>query len=708
MDLRSFIDLPRVRESTFSMRRRALAATSVFLLVVYAIETAPMWGLLAGLAALSAVLGWAMSPTDRNVELLLTLDLVSALAVWYVLSPDAGIAFLVTFVGILGSLLLPPRAAVRVVVFALIVEFARVPIHMFEGFELSLYAGRDVLTTDLLIGVGVRGVVLLWGSAYIRSVVAMIASAAHATEASEKRFRATFESAPIGMGLFDHTGNIVSLNPTLQLLADSAEESRTLGDLLREDHRQMAAQAATWAGTHPGQRMDIECETAGATGEGRLVALSVIGVGMDPGDDSIPMVLVQAVDITEQRRAERHLSRRLETESVIRSVSTFLVEAPADGTGVALEKSLEMLGEHLSANAVVLSTTGAPAPDAEHWVFWRRRGHGSWIDTPFPESPQMSWFMRSLVEGRPVVFDDASEVVDEGTRRDLARRGIESFVGVPVPLAGETAALFVERPRAHGPWTADESGLAWVVAELLSHALRRQADQVTLERMVRARSEFVARVSHELRTPVTVVMGLASELLDHPEVKANSELGELLRLVAAQSQEVGLVMEDLLVAARADLGKLAFHPERVPLSEQVALAAQGAFLDRALELEISPDVLACADPLRVRQIVRNLLANAGRYGGSRLRVEARLDPDAAVLVVADNGPGIAPENVERVFQPYVQLESSPGLPDTMGLGLSVSRTLARLMGGDLTYRRDSGWTLFELKLPLEGACRGAA
>jgi signal transduction histidine kinase len=110
---------------------------------------------------------------------------------------------------------------------------------------------------------------------------------------------------------------------------------------------------------------------------------------------------------------------------------------------------------------------------------------------------------------------------------------------------------------------------------------------------------------------------------------------------------------------------------------------------------------AWADTLRTRQIVRNLLTNAYRYGGPHVRVEISSRGGVASLVVSDDGPGVKGIDAEHIFDPYYRSQSSPAdaRPDSVGLGLAVARQLARMMGGDLIYRRRAGWSRFELTLP---------
>ena len=108
-----------------------------------------------------------------------------------------------------------------------------------------------------------------------------------------------------------------------------------------------------------------------------------------------------------------------------------------------------------------------------------------------------------------------------------------------------------------------------------------------------------------------------------------------------------------------------------------------------------------ADGLRTRQIIRNLLTNATRYGGTSIRVEIDVQDGVGKLTVLDDGQGVLGMDEDRIFDPYYRSRSDVAVPDSVGLGLAVARQLARLMSGDLVYRRQDGWTRFELSLPLD-------
>ena len=108
---------------------------------------------------------------------------------------------------------------------------------------------------------------------------------------------------------------------------------------------------------------------------------------------------------------------------------------------------------------------------------------------------------------------------------------------------------------------------------------------------------------------------------------------------------------------------------------------------------------ALGDPARVRQILRNLITNALRYGGPNITVRVTADVAHATVTVADDGAGISPEDRERVFEAFGRATGEPHRRDSVGLGLSVSRNLARAMSGEVTYRYETDRSVFDLTLP---------
>lgn len=226
----------------------------------------------------------------------------------------------------------------------------------------------------------------------------------------------------------------------------------------------------------------------------------------------------------------------------------------------------------------------------------------------------------------------------------------------------------------------------------LADITHMKARNDAMAEVVRAKDEFIANVSHELRTPLTAVIGLTSELAG-AEALTEEMRDEMLHLVAEQASEMSNIVEDLLVAARAEVGTVDIETQTVDLVGELHATLEGLGMSIDLPGQ-SPHVLA--DPRRIRQILRNLLTNAQRYGGPVLRVVVGAQHQAAWLEVRDDGEGIPEEEVERIFEPYV----TSGGKGSVGLGLSVARQLAELMGGTLQYERSAGESVFRLQLPV--------
>lgn len=225
---------------------------------------------------------------------------------------------------------------------------------------------------------------------------------------------------------------------------------------------------------------------------------------------------------------------------------------------------------------------------------------------------------------------------------------------------------------------------------------RRTARQ--LEELVASKDEFIASVSHELRTPLTAVVGLTSELsafyddIDEPTKR------DFISIVADQSSEVAAIVEDLLVAARADTNSITLIHEGVDLRKAVDTVLAALPPAKREMFDVIGEAEACGDAQRIRQIVRNLVTNAIRYGELPGTISLTSVDGAIQLSVADKGPGIDSVMIDRIFEPYERAHTVPTQPNSVGLGLSVSRWLAEKMGGSLVYENETMST-FILRLP---------
>ena len=219
-----------------------------------------------------------------------------------------------------------------------------------------------------------------------------------------------------------------------------------------------------------------------------------------------------------------------------------------------------------------------------------------------------------------------------------------------------------------------------------------------LQDLVVAKDEFIASVSHELRTPLTAVVGLAAELAAHYEILDDVTKRDFIGLVADQSSEVAAIVEDLLVAARADTDSITLMNETVDLRRAVEAVLAALGTARSEMFEVRGTAVARGDAQRIRQIVRNLVTNAIRYGDLPGTITLSAVGGMAKVAVDDKGPGIDSDMIERIFQPYERAHTAVTQPNSVGLGLSVSRWLAEKMGGSLVYENETMST-FVLTLP---------
>jgi signal transduction histidine kinase len=221
---------------------------------------------------------------------------------------------------------------------------------------------------------------------------------------------------------------------------------------------------------------------------------------------------------------------------------------------------------------------------------------------------------------------------------------------------------------------------------------------------LRRQREFAADASHELRTPLTVIRASVDDLERHPKQPV-ANVGAALMDIRDEVDHLTAMVDDLLLLARSDSGAIAL--ERVPtdlgdVASSGASAMTRLAADRDVQLVVDPIPAEVAgDPARLRQLVGILVDNAIRHapGGSRVDVRVRTDGPHAVLVVEDEGPGIRPEDLPRVFDRFYRAAGAPG--GGTGLGLAIAAWIVDRHGGRIAAsNRESTGARFTVRLPL--------
>jgi signal transduction histidine kinase len=314
----------------------------------------------------------------------------------------------------------------------------------------------------------------------------------------------------------------------------------------------------------------------------------------------------------------------------------------------------------------------------------------------------LEWVAELLGAGLParIVVKDLSEPI----RSRYVAEGIKAELAAPIMIRQEWVGTigFSDFWR-DGEWTETEVDALMRAADMIAAYWQRHRAKEGLENLARAKDRFIAAVSHELRTPLSAVVGFAAELSANLDRYSSDDVREMVTLISSQSREVANLVDDLLTVERAATGNLTIQATRVDLVSEVKQVVDAHTSETHSVSVVGEPAWAWCDALRVRQIIRNLVSNAYRYGGERVEVGAESMGDISMVWVADNGSGIADVDASRIFDPYYRSRPDQALPDSVGLGLAIARQLARLMSGDLVYRRVSGWTRFELTLPVEAA-----
>ncbi len=391
------------------------------------------------------------------------------------------------------------------------------------------------------------------------------------------------------------------------------------------------------------------------------------------------------VDVTGRRNIEDELWSRAVQQEAAASIGQTALE------GKDMAAVMRSVTESV---ARVLRTDGAVALSRDPSAAFHILGQSAHLDLSAESVSALA--DRVHMTAAPVVLRSPQEI--ESVAPALASAGIESAVAVMIPGTDMDFGTLLVLSRSERVFTPDDLNFLHSVANVLAAAVDRASAYERLEELLRSKDAFVASVSHELRTPLTVVSGMALELSERWADLSAEEMAEFTLLLVEQSQDMSDLIEDLLVAARANIGNVTVVSEPIELERQVksVVASINAPAGRRISTHLNRGIVD-ADAIRVRQIVRNLITNAIRYGGPNVDVVMSSTAGTHVVEVIDDGQGISLEDRDRVFIAYERAHHAEGQPESVGLGLTVSRTLAELMGGSLTYAFD-GHSVFRLEL----------
>ena len=239
------------------------------------------------------------------------------------------------------------------------------------------------------------------------------------------------------------------------------------------------------------------------------------------------------------------------------------------------------------------------------------------------------------------------------------------------------------------------------------HAIGVFYDVTQIERLERVRQEFLSNISHELRTPLTSIIAYVETLQDGAIDDAENNQ-RFLSIIRRNADRMHGLISDIAELSQIETGNVSLSPVEIKLSKAVAdifaeLQAKAEPRGIALINEVDPDTRVLADPMRLEQMLTNLIDNSIKFNreNGTVTVTAFQSPGSTAISVADTGEGIVPENLQRIFERFYRIDRgrTRNVGGT-GLGLAIVKHLARLHGGDVfvTSTLGSG-TTFTLELP---------
>lgn len=529
--------------------------------------------------------------------------------------------------------------------------------------------------------------------------------------ASEERFRTLVDATLEGIVIQDRGEHLLTNPAFARMLGYEPEEIvgltawNFLGpeshDLVREKIRQGSEEPYEAVGIRKdGTRIDVEIRGRATTYQGR------------------PVRVVAIRDISDRKRAERalellveagdRLSASLDYEQTLAEVAQLAVPRLAD---VCL---IDMLDE----TGGIRRVAAAHADPSKHEAVEELRLRYA----PLPDGPQPSAVV--LRTGRPVLLPEITDgilagIIPRPEHRELIRRiGARSYLAVPLVARSRTLgamSLVATRPgRRYG-----ESDLE--LAEALAQRCAVAVDNARLFReaqdAVRVRDDVLASAAHDLKNPLTAIRAalqlLRRRITREAPAAAERLLDPIDKAETASGRMLGL-LDELLDATRLQLGQpLELNPVPVDLAQlagEVAAAHQLQAQRHRIELEAQAAPQGSWDRVRIERVLSNLVGNAVKYSpqGGRVTVVVRTEQDAAgawaVAEVRDEGIGIPPADLARVFDRFHRASNVVGRIAGTGVGLASARRIVEQHGGSIGVSSVEGeGSAFTVRLPLDQA-----
>ncbi|WP_293412097.1 ATP-binding protein [Piscinibacter sp.] len=549
--------------------------------------------------------------------------------------------------------------------------------HPLADVRATWWAGlRSFVALAAVLLVFVAGMTLTaWRSLRSREATRLLLDQAQAEVAlRERELSVTIKSVQDLIFRTDERGAITFVNERWMAIGgDTAQTAlgRQLHELVLPEQRD-AVRALFSADT----RLAVRQAQATVPGEGahrtRHFDVAVVPLMRK---DRIVGFAGSAADVTDRVVAQQKLQTQLTISALMLEISPLPLSM------------LDTLGRYLSVNQAWEDFTGRRREDVI--------GQAAASYLPPEEAAIHNARDRELLASGGRISYEASVTHRDGSRRDVV------LIKVAVP--------------------GDDGGPSGVLTVLMDVSEFRAAERATrdardvAEEASRAKTEFIANISHELRTPLQSILGFSE--LGMVRGRQHEKLASMFTDIHSSGQRMLALVNDLLDVSKIESTVGTFHLERTDLRTLVREVAReiepllaGRQLTLALALSELP-LVAKVDPMRFQQVLRNVIANAIKFSPFHGRIEVSGETTAAGeihIAVRDQGPGIPPEEIERVFEAFVQSSQTKDGSGGTGLGLAICRKILEAHGGRIHAENlAGGGTVFHIHVPARGSTETA-
>ncbi|MDZ8259862.1 PAS domain S-box protein [Nostoc sp. ChiQUE01b] len=427
------------------------------------------------------------------------------------------------------------------------------------------------------------------------------------------------------------------------------------------------------------------------------------------GERTLIQGLVQ--DLTERKQVEATLWHRAQVDRFLNSISRQFIDQDAD---TAINFTLQASAELMEAECSCIFEYYESQQQFRIAHKWYNPTSRLLLNNTSSAEP-LPWFYNQILNGNPIQGLQASRIADISSEALAETELIKSVVAVPMIYSGKVVGLLeLHAVNKSKTWSQEEISLLQRVSELIAIGRSRHKAEEALriakeaaETANRSKSAFLANMSHELRTPLNAILGFA-QLMERDTTLSKRQRDSLATINRSGEHLLNLI-NDVLEMSKIEAGRIVLSPTSFDLygllqdmQQMFQVRAKDKKLSLSFELASDLPQHILTDESKLRQVLINLLGNAIKFtntGGVTLRVKVGKDnanaenyfpvsslPNLQSLItfeIEDTGLGIFTEELDNLFQPFVQTASARQVREGTGLGLTISRQFVQLMGGDI-------------------------